>query len=187
MRASPASPLSCGRPPCHHSPAMLCVCVCVRVRSMPMSAALATARCRRPLSPRGQPPRGERGPLWSRVCLLRWRATAAAPPPTGFLPYCAAQRICSRTVAVRLCALVHEGVAVLQELHRRLLDVVDSLARHGCGGTKLLPREVRHGRPRLPVSCRQGRSEPSLCLRVPTTRCSPRETDAWPLPDLRLR
>ena len=94
---------------------------------------------------------------------------------------------CSRTVAVRLCALVHEGVAVLQELHRRLLDVVDSLARHGCGGTKLLPREVRHGRPRLPVSCRQGRSEPSLCLRVPTTRCSPRETDAWPLPDLRLR
>ena len=54
------------------------------------------------------------------------------------------------TVAVRLCALVHEGVAVLQELHRRLLDVLDSLAgRHGCRGTELrenLPREERHDR-----------------------------------------
>ena len=58
-----------------------------------------------------------------------------------------AQRL---TVAVRLCALVHEGVAVLQELHRRLLDVLDSLAgRHGCRGTELrenLPREERHDR-----------------------------------------
>ena len=58
-----------------------------------------------------------------------------------------AQRL---TVAVRLCALVHEGIAVLQELHRRLLDVLDSLAgRHGCRGTELrgnLPRKERHGR-----------------------------------------
>ena len=161
---------------------MLCVCVRVRVRSMPASAALTTARCRRPLSPRGQPPRGARGPLRCRVCLPRWRANCSrSSPRLAFCPTAQRGACCSRTVAVRLCALVHEGVAVLQELDRRLLDVVDSLARHGCGGTELLPREERYGRPRLPVSCRQGRSEPSLCLRGAYRVLTSRDDDAWPL------
>ena len=187
MRASPASPLSCGRPPCHHSPAMLCVCVCACALNAHECCA-SNGAVPPPVITAWPAPTGR---AWTPLVQGVFAALACKLQPLlprpAFCPTAQRSACCSRTVAVRLCALVHEGVAVLQELHRRLLDVVDSLARHGCGGTKLLPREVRHGRPRLPVSCRQGRSEPSLCLRVPTTRCSPRETDAWPLPDLRLR
>ena len=92
-----------------------------------------------------------------------------------------AQRL---TGAVRLCALVHEGVAVLQELHRRLLDVLNSLARHGCRGTELrenLPREERHSRPNAPCLVQAG---PTGAEAVGVSSPCAHSRDVASLPDL---
>ena len=157
------------------------------MRSMSVRAKLTTARRCRLLSPRGLP-RGEHRPLCCSVCCCAGvRLQPPSPDRRSTLLRSRMHPAQRLTVAVRLCALVHEGVAVLQELHRRLLDVLDSLAgRHGCRGTELrenLPREERHDRSNATCLVQAGPIEvEAMVLWCP--RVLPPRSRTWLWPDL---
>ena len=103
----------------------------------------------------------------------------------------------ARTVSVRLRAALHQAPAVANELHGRLLDILDGLSRHAylCGDGALCVPSVPAGssarRARVSSWPAQARGEP--WLELATWRCArtcgpsaPTRAPAWGGEQLRV-